>query len=108
MKYLSELRADDCTATYWRLHCLRSAFQTALYATFPWGVSAPSLLSARPKQTSIVRFMLHVLRDLSRLSVAGNTRHLKLPLKVEMLSKLVAHNHVFLGRLHPEVLEVTA
>lgn len=52
--------------------------------------------------------MLHVLRNLSRLSVTGNTRHLKLRLKVEMHNKLVAKNHVFLGRLHHEVLEVTA
>ena len=107
MKYLSELRADHRAATHRELHCRRSVFQGALYATSPWAVLVLRLLSTRPMQFSIVRSILHGFSEFSKLSVAGSTRQLNFRFKVEMHNKLVAENHAGLGHLPVEVLEVT-
>ena len=72
MKYLSELRADHRAATHRELHCRRSVFQGALYATSPWAVLVLRLLSTRPMQFSIVRSILHGFSEFSKLSVEPN------------------------------------
>lgn len=107
MKYPSELRADHRAATHRKLHCQRSAFQSALYATFPWDFAVPRPLSTRPMEFSIVRLILHVLGDLSKLGASGDVRHAKFHFRFHVDKNLAGRNYAFLGSLHGDGVEVT-